>query len=128
MATAIVLDDEQKIKVEALASVLTVEQIADYFGISRRSFFNVMERDPEVEMRYRKGRAKVLAKIAGALIKAAIEGDTASRIFYLKTQGGWRETSKVDHTSSDGSMATKPDKIIITALMADDDSANKDPA
>lgn len=44
----IVLTDEQKKKVRELASICTTEQIADYLGIDRSSFFNLIERDEEL--------------------------------------------------------------------------------
>ena len=40
------------------------------------------------------GRAETLARVAGGLVQKALSGDTASTIFYLKTQGGWKETSQ----------------------------------
>ena len=83
-------------QVEALASVLSSEQIADYLGVSRTTFYAIMERQPEVSERYKKGRAKALASIARSLLRKAMDGDTTSAIFYLKTQGGWRETHRVD--------------------------------
>ena len=49
----IVLTDEQKKELETLAAVLNTEQIADYFGISRRVFFNILERDDEVSALYK---------------------------------------------------------------------------
>ena len=60
-----VLEDEQIIQVESLAAVLSVEQIADYFGIGRTTFYSVMDRQPEVSERYKKGRAKALWLIVG---------------------------------------------------------------
>lgn len=47
---------EQIVQVEALAAVLSVEQIADYFGIGKTTFYAIMERQPEVSERYKKGR------------------------------------------------------------------------
>ncbi len=38
--------------VETLAAVLTAEQVADYFGIGRTTFYNLMRRDPEIAARY----------------------------------------------------------------------------
>lgn len=87
-----VLTDEEKAQVEALAACLSTEQIADYFGISRTTFYNIMERDPEVAVRYKKGRAKAIRDIAGSLIQEAKEGNATLKMFYLKTQAGWRET------------------------------------
>lgn len=87
-----VLNEEQIIQVEALASVLTTEQIADYLGIGRTTFYSVMERQPEVAERYKRGRAKAVANISGNLIKQAQAGNITATIFYLKTQAGWSET------------------------------------
>lgn len=101
-------------KVEALSSVLTVSQIADYFSMSENTFTAVRERQPEVSEAYKRGKAKAIKDIANSLLTKARDGDTASIIFYLKTQAGWRETQHIDHSSTDGSMA--PSKIEIIAL------------
>ena len=86
-----VLTEEELIQVEALASVLTTEQIADYLGVSRTTFYEIRERQPEVSEHYKKGRARAVGSVAQGLLKKAKNGDTASAIFYLKTQAGWRE-------------------------------------
>ena len=91
------LDPMQKSEVETLAAVLTAAQIADYFGIGRTTFFAMMERDPEIAERYKRGKAKVIGTIAQGLINKARGGDTASMNFFLKTHGGWRETAVVEH-------------------------------
>ena len=54
----IVLNPQQKAEIETLAAVLTTEQIADYFGIGKTTFFEILDRDPEVSELYKKGRAK----------------------------------------------------------------------
>jgi hypothetical protein len=95
------LTDAQKAEVETLAAVLTAEQVADYFGIARRTFYAMMERDEEIAARYKKGKAKAIGVIAQGLINKARGGDTASMIFFLKTQAGWRETSQIEHRMDD---------------------------
>jgi transcriptional regulator with XRE-family HTH domain len=85
------LTPKQLDEVETLAAVLSQEQIADYFGMARNTFAQIMERQPEVFERYKKGRAKAISDVGGGLLMRAREGDTASAIFYLKTQAGWRE-------------------------------------
>ena len=107
------LDDEQRAQVEALAAYLSQDQIADYFGITRPTFAAMIERDDDISLRYKRGKAKAIGTVAQGLLQKARSGDTASAIFYLKTQAGWRETAQVDHTSSDGSM--KPQVIEIVA-------------
>ncbi len=48
--------------------------------------------------------AQANATIGGALFNKAKGGDTSAQIFWMKTRAGWRETTHVDNTSSDGSM------------------------
>ena len=92
------LTQAQKAEVETLAAVLTAEQIADYFGIGRTTLFAMMNRDPEIAERYKRGKAKAIGAIAQSLISKARSGDTTSMIFYLKTQAGWRETQSLAHS------------------------------
>ena len=111
-----VLSKDEIALVSKLAGVLTYEQLADLFGIAQRTFDNIRERQPEVNAAYKRGRAEIIGKVAESLVQDALDGDTTSRIFFLKTQAGWRETAKIDHTSSDGSMT--PKEIIIRAADA----------
>jgi len=112
------LDDEQRAQVEALAAYLSQDQIADYFGITRPTFAAMIDRDEDISLRYKRGKAKAIGAVAQNLIRKAREGDNACMMFYLKTQAGWRETQQLDHTSSDGTM-TPPNRVEIVA--ADDD-------
>jgi hypothetical protein len=84
----------QEAEVETLAAVLTAEQVADYFGIGRTTFFNMIANDPEISERYKRGKAKAIGAIAQGLIQKARNGDTASMMFYLKCQAGWRERAE----------------------------------
>ena len=93
---ALKLDAEQKIQVEALASVLTRDQIADYFGIGRTTFHRMMERDTQIEERYKRGKAKAVGAIAQNLVQQARDGNMTAMIFFLKTQAGWKETQGID--------------------------------
>ena len=97
-----VFTKKELIELEALASVMSCEQIADYFGIGRTTFYQIMDRQPAVSVRYKQGRAKAIGSIAQGLLKKARAGDTASTIFYLKTQAGWKETTATEHTGKDG--------------------------
>lgn len=96
------LSYEQQVQLESLASVLTVEQIADRFGMSRSTLFKIMAENPEIRARFDMGKAKAIEEIGGKLMDKARKGDTASIIFFLKTQAGWRETSKVELTGPQG--------------------------
>jgi hypothetical protein len=88
------LTEEQLIEVGALASCLNQEQIADYFGISRTTFWEMMKRDERVSEQYKKGRAKCIEEVATGLITEAKAGNMTAAIFFLKTQAGWRETEE----------------------------------
>ena len=53
---------------------------------------------PECREAFQEGKAKTIAMVAGSLVSRALAGDTTSMIFYLKTQGGWKETTVQEHT------------------------------
>jgi IS30 family transposase len=114
------LTDEQIIQVEALAAYLSQEQIADYLGVGKTTWYEIVKRQPEVSERYKKGKAKAVGSIAQSLIEKAKNGDTASIIFYLKTQAGWRETQNLNHSSEDGSIAMPT----VIKLVSDDDNTD----
>ena len=121
------LTEEEKAQVEALASVLTSGQIADYLGVARTTFYDIMARDFSVSERYKKGRAKALGAVAQGLLKKAMAGDNTAAIFYLKTQGGWSDNlgSKVNIDLSDCSSI--PDKLFkIVELTAKGDISLKE--
>ena len=46
----IILTDEQKKKVKQIASICTAQQIADYLGISRPVFFDILNKTFKSEM------------------------------------------------------------------------------
>jgi hypothetical protein len=93
---ALTLSEAQLAEVETLAAILSAGQIADYFGIGRTTFFAMIRRDEVIAERYKRGKARAIGAIAQSLITKARAGDTASMIFYLKTQAGWRETLQVE--------------------------------
>jgi hypothetical protein len=109
------LTDDQVGEVETLAALLNQDQIADYFGIARNTFRAICERDEEVLARYKRGKAKAIAHVANGLLQRARAGDTVSSIFYLKTQGGWRETNELHH------VAPQPEPQTNLSEMTDDE-------
>lgn len=100
--TPIELSEAQRAEVETLAALLNQDQIADYLGVSRRTFHAICGRDEDVAARYKRGKAKAIAHVANGLLQKARGGDTTSMIFYLKTQAGWRETDRLEHTGAEG--------------------------
>jgi hypothetical protein len=96
------LSEKQRGEVETLAAFLSIEQLADYFGIGRTTFYALAEKDPEILEHYKRGKSKAIAHIAQGLIQKARAGDTTSAIFFLKTQARWRETERHEITGADG--------------------------
>ena len=78
-------------ELETLAAVLTQAQLADFFGMSERTFRNRKMEDDRIDAAYKKGRASAVAKVGTSLIQQALGGNITAAIFYLKTQGGWKE-------------------------------------
>jgi len=83
-------------QVEKLAAVLSQDQLADYFGLKARGLRDRLSKNAELLAAYKKGRAVALFNVGGTLLNSAIAGNTAAQIFYLKTQGGWREPRDTD--------------------------------
>lgn len=88
------LTDEQIQIVQNMAAKLTQGQMSDFLGISEKTFREIMHRDERVSTAYKKGKAQQIARVAGFLFDKCEAGDTASIIFFLKTQAGWRETDR----------------------------------
>ena len=92
--------NEQKEQIGSLAKTLTQEQIADFLGISRRTFIEMLNRDKELSAHYKKGKSEAIAGVAGHLLKNCAKGNVTAQIFFLKTQAGWSEQDIVKHQHS----------------------------
>jgi uncharacterized protein (DUF849 family) len=90
------LNDKQLNQVSELSPYLTTGQLADAMGISRATFFRILERDKKVLRLYKKGVSEMIAQIANNLVLQAANGNVTAAIFFLKTKGGWRETDHPD--------------------------------
>jgi len=97
-----VFSEEEIIQVGALASVLNIQQIGEYFGISGRTFDRQLKNEPKVRKAYDEGRNKAIATVGKGLLKKALDGNLTAMIFYLKTQAGWREKESLELTGKDG--------------------------
>ena len=95
----VVLSTDQVVELKALAAVLNKEQLADYFGVSHVTLLAIEERQPEVSLAYKQGKARAIASIAGNLISQAKAGNVSAATFYLKTQAGWKETQVTENTN-----------------------------
>ena len=94
MSKKITMDEAQIAQIEALSAYLSIEQIANYFGFSEDTFYELKKRDPRILRAYKKGKAKAIGIVASKLMKLIDQGDVTAAIFYLKTQGGWSTDSK----------------------------------
>ena len=90
------LSENDVIQIEALAAMCTKGQIADYFGMTEKTFRAIEQRQPEVFTAYRRGKAKAIAEVGSALYQKALEGDIRAMQFYLKTQAGWSGKSRLE--------------------------------
>ena len=95
------LEQEQLTELETLAGVLNKEQLADYFGMTAKTFREIEKRQPEVFTAYRKGKAKAISKVASALMKAIDRGDMRAIQFFLKTQAGWTEKHALEVSAAE---------------------------
>lgn len=95
---AVVFDEAQTAQVEALAAVLSKSQMADYFNISEPTLKQIEQRQPEVSLAYKRGRAKAIQGVGSNLIAQAANGNVSAMVFYLKTQAGWKEDKEQTET------------------------------
>lgn len=106
-------EDHEIAQVEALGAVLAQKHIAAYFGIAENTLSAIFERQPAVFEAYKRGKARAIATVGGKLIERARNGEPWAVCFYLKTQGGYRETTRLDIKDEDGVL--KPTQITLVA-------------
>lgn len=99
-------------EVEKLASLgISVLQIAHFFDMTEKSLYRKAEKAPEIMMAINKGRSKGVIQVAAKLYEKIQQGDTKAIMFYLRAKGGFNDTLRVDHTSSDGSFGERKNPI-----------------
>jgi hypothetical protein len=106
------LTEEQIAHIEKLAPVLTQEQLADFLGISDRTFRNKMWEDERVYAAYKRGRGDAVANVGKNLIQQALDGNTTAAIFFLKTQAGWREKQELEVSGPGGGAIATEIKVV----------------
>lgn len=85
---------------------MPMRQIASVLGISKATLERLAaenDHDNEIYEAIEKGRAEASQNIRNTAYRMAISGlEPAMTIFWLKTQEGWRETTRFEHTGADG--------------------------
>lgn len=98
------LDALQIRDVEVLAAFLPIAKIANYFGISEKTFRNLKKRDEAVFTAYKRGVAKAQAHAGNILMKfMQYDGEDTAQLqlkfqaakFYAQTKAGWGKEEKV---------------------------------
>jgi len=89
--------EEERKRVRMYAGLgITQEQIATLIGRCVDTLAKHCRDD------LNEGAAEAKAKVGGAIVKAALGGNMTAAIFYAKTQMGWKETIRNEHTGADG--------------------------
>lgn len=78
---------------------LTQQQIADALGWGTTSLYKYLSENTKFANAIKEGQAQGIEKVANALFKTAIKGNTAAQIFYLKNRAGWADKQELDVTS-----------------------------
>lgn len=88
-------------------------QIAEMLGLSVQTLRNLYGAEL--------GNGMTLSNLAVGkkLFERCMAGDVPSLIFWAKTRMGWKETQKVDVTSSDGSMRPLPQAVQVILVDAE---------
>jgi hypothetical protein len=76
------------------------KQIADFIGVTESTFYLWKTQIPRFSEALKSGRENADAKVARALYKKALDGDTASCIFWLKNRRpeDWRDQRDLRHS------------------------------
>lgn len=77
--------------------------VARKLGVSRTTVYRFMENKPTLQLALTDAREKMVDNVESKLYSKALDGDTTSMIFFLKTQGksrGYVERQEV--TGADG--------------------------
>lgn len=89
-------------KIERMAGIgLTLTQIAIILGMSDRSFSRHKKQIPEVEEAFQRGKVLAIEAVASNLFELCMEKHAPSIMFFLKTQGRWKEVNRVETQVND---------------------------
>jgi hypothetical protein len=77
--------------------------VAKYFGVARMTVYRKIAKHASLQEALETARETMLDNVESTLYKQALEGNTTSMIFFLKTQGKSRGyVERQEHTGEDG--------------------------
>ena len=81
------------------ASGIRITDIAAIYRMSKSSLYDFMKKNPAIREHIDMGKSQALYNVAQTLYSKAVAGDLTAAIFYLKTQGGWKEQQEQTATN-----------------------------
>lgn len=78
------------------AHLMTLDNLAEFIGCSRKTVCRRLNDHEELSQAWQEAKIEKLVAVAGTLYNRALEGDVACMIFYLKTQGKWRDNQEIE--------------------------------
>lgn len=88
-------ESDRKKLVQMRITGATAENIGDALGICKSILYRHYKKELDT------AKLQAVANVGGALYTKAMNGDTTCMIFYLKTQGRWRETDQLAEASDE---------------------------
>lgn len=92
------------------------EDICKYIGVTKKTLYKNYREELDT------GMIKANSAVARTLYKLAIEGDSRSCMFWLKTRAGWRETDRRELTGADGAPLMPPKLEVVFMDESGDES------
>lgn len=105
-STHIPSDQIRGIVLQYSAAGIRIKDIARRVGLTQSELLK------HYRYELQKGRIDATAEIASVLYQQAIEGNIPACIFWLKTQGKWREADKMKMKIRSNKVEIKPSEII----------------
>ena len=87
---------------------LPIEDIAQQLGIDKRTLYKYFREE------ITHGKATIVSRIGGQVVKKALAGDNSMIQFYLKNHGGeaWKDKARLEHTGADGTALIPPSLVV----------------
>src|SRR3990167_3295756 len=101
---------------------MTLEQIANYFGISYQTLNERKNEIPDFADALKKGKGKMDAFVTGKLFKQIQRDNLILIIFYLKCKMGWKESQVLEHQGKDGAPIQVESEIKLSAKQTMDET------